>query len=64
MVCEGMEQAFGLAPDRIALQPRGTREGDTQGDGVLWTDEAKARERSPDAGRETLEERGGLTRWP
>jgi hypothetical protein len=39
-------------------------EGYTQGYGVLWTDEAEDRERSPDAGRETLEERGAITRCP
>jgi hypothetical protein len=39
-------------------------EGYTQGYGVLWTDEAEGGERSPDSGRETSEERGGITRCP
>ena len=60
MVYEGMDQALGLDADRIALQRRGRMEGDKQGDGVLWADEAE--ERSLDSGRETSEEQGGITR--
>ena len=31
---------------------------------VLWADEAEDEERSPDAGRETSEEQGGIKRCP
>jgi len=60
MVYEGMDQALGLDAARIALQRRGRMEGDKQGDGVLWADEAE--ERWLDSGRETSEEQGGITR--
>src|SRR5215813_3231394 len=59
-VYEGMDQAVGLDADRIALQRRGRTEGDQQGDGGLWADEAE--ERSLDSDRETSEEQGGITR--
>src|SRR6266568_149725 len=57
-----MDQAFCLDADRIALQRRGVMGGYKQGYCVLWADEAE--ERSPDAGRETSEAQGGITRCP
>src|SRR5215510_6986155 len=59
-----MEQAFCLDVFRIALKRRGSMEGYKQGHSVLWADEAEDEERSPDAGRETSEEQGGITRCP
>src|SRR5215475_11302840 len=62
MVYEGMAQAFCLNADRRALQRSGTRGGYTQGGSVLGADEAA--ERALDAGRETAEEQGGITKYP
>ena len=64
MVCEGMEQAFCLDTYRIALKSSGTMGGYQQGHGVLWADEAEHEARSPDSGRETSEDQGGITRCP
>jgi hypothetical protein len=64
MVYEGMDQAFCFDADRIALQRRGAMGGYKQGYCVLWADETEAEERSPDAGSETSEEQGGITRCP
>jgi hypothetical protein len=38
--------------------------GYKQGYGLLWAEEAEGEERSPDAGRETSEEQGEITRGP
>jgi|RhiMetdeSRZDD1v2_1073273.scaffolds.fasta_scaffold194664_2 hypothetical protein len=38
--------------------------GYTQGDDVLWADEAEVEERSLDSGRKKSEEQGGITRCP
>jgi hypothetical protein len=64
MVCEGMDQVFCLDAYRIALKRRGMRRGYKQGHFVLWADEAEDEERSPDSGRETSEEQGGIKKCP